>query len=249
MSRFKDHFSGHASEYASFRPKYPDAVADYLARLVVRRHLAWEAGCGSGQFTPLLALHFEHVLAVDASAEQLSNAPPLPNVTYRCAPAEDSGLEAGSVDLVAAAQAAHWFDLSAYYDEVRRVGHPGTVVALMTYSLMRIDERIDSVVGHFYDAKLSPYWPAERQLVEDRYRSIPFPFEEIDAPQFELSAEWTLAQVVGYVETWSGVRALVRREGRRPVDELEHNFAEVWGEASQLRSVRWPLAVRLGRIR
>lgn len=228
------------------RPTYPDALAGYVADLAPGRGLAWEAGCGSGQFTLQLARRFDRVLATDASAEQLAHAPPDPNVEYRRAPAAESGLQVGSIDAAVAAQAAHWFDLDAYYSEIRRVSRPRAVVALITYGLLRIDAAIDRVVEAFYD-RLAAFWPSERRLVEDGYRSIPFPFDEIEAPSFEIEEDWTLEQTLGYIASWSGVRALLRAEGSDALERMGRELAVRWGE-SPVRRIRWPLAMRVGRL-
>jgi len=37
---FKDHFSAHATEYAKFRPHYPDELFEYLASISPRLELA-----------------------------------------------------------------------------------------------------------------------------------------------------------------------------------------------------------------
>jgi ubiquinone/menaquinone biosynthesis C-methylase UbiE len=76
---------------------------------------------GNGQAAVALAARFTGVVATDASAEQVGNAFLHPRVEYRVAPAEASGLEAESVDLVTAAQAVHWFDVPAFFAEARRV--------------------------------------------------------------------------------------------------------------------------------
>ncbi len=245
---FKDHFSRHSGEYSRFRPSYPKRLADFLAGVSPRRGTVWEAGCGSGQLTTLLADRFERVLATDASEEQLANAPVLPNVEYRCVRAEDSGLPSRTADLCVAAQAAHWFDLDAYYTEVRRVGRTGSVVALVTYTLMQVNDSVDEIIRTFYASELADYWPPERRFVETGYADLPFPFEEMDAPAFEMSEEWSLPQLLGYVRSWSGVRALLENAGSRTFDVLEEDLAAEWGESEVRQVIRWPLAMRLGRI-
>jgi trans-aconitate methyltransferase len=107
---FKDHFSRLAAQYAEFRPKYPGALFDLLARVGPGRSRAWDCACGSGQATLDLAERFDAVIATDASAQQVAAAKPHPRVTYRVARAEDSGIEAGSVDVITVAQGLHWFD-------------------------------------------------------------------------------------------------------------------------------------------
>ena len=249
VKRFQDHFSEHADAYASHRPVYPDAFADFLADVAPGRNAAWEAGCGSGQLTTLLATRFRRVIATDASEEQIARAPDLPGVTYRCVRAESTRLPAGMADLCVAAQAVHWFDLDAYYAEVRRVGRKGGVVALATYALMDVDEAVDAVVRAFYNAELDAHWPPERRLVEEGYASLPFPFEEIAMPNFEMYAEWTLDQLIGYIRTWSGVRASVECGGGGAVDAFERDLERAWGDPAARRPVRWPVAGRIGRLR
>lgn len=249
MSRgFADHFSDRAAGYAAHRPRYPRALVDFLADAAPGRERAWEAGCGSGQLTVGLAARFDRVIATDPSAEQLAHAPPHPRIEYRVATAEASGLPDRCADLAVAAQAAHWFDLEGYYAEVRRVARPGAVVALVCYDLLRVGDDVDPIIARFYTDVLGPYWPPERRHVEDGYRSLPFPFDEIPAPDLEMRAEWTLADLLGYVRTWSAVRALERAEGTGAVEALEEELVREWGDGGAPRPVRWPLAVRAGQV-
>lgn len=245
---FKDHFSGHSGAYARYRPTYPEELVEYLAGLCHRRELVWEAGCGSGQLTRLLASRFDRVVATDASAEQLGLAPRIANVEYRHVKAEEGGLPTHSADLCVAAQAAHWFDLEAYYAEVRRAARPAGVIALITYALMRVDEKIDEVIDDFYASMQDGYWPPERRHVESGYATLPFPFEEMMVPSMEMRAEWTLSDLLGYIATWSGVQAMLDAEGIEPLEGLSSRIAAMWGAPEAVRTVRWPLAMRVGRI-
>ena len=247
---FKDHFSEVASAYAAHRPSYPAAVVDFLARIAPARRLAWDAGCGSGQLSVLLAGAFEHVVATDASAEQIGRATSQASVEYRCARAESSGLPERVADLATAAQAVHWFDLPAYYAEVRRVVRPGGIVALISYGVVTVGADLDAVIQPFYRNVLASYWPPERRHVDDGYRSLPFPFVELDAPAFEIRLEWRLPDLVGYVGTWSAVWALEKAEGPGPFTTFCRALEAAWGrgQATTVRTVRWPLVLRVGRV-
>jgi len=245
--RFKDHFSDVAAAYAAHRPSYPAAVVDFLARLAPARRLAWDAGCGSGQLSRLLAGPFERVVATDASPEQIARAAPHPKVEYRCAAAGVSGLLDSVVDLATAAQAAHWFDLPAYYAEVRRVARRGGIAALISYGVVTAGADLDAVIQPFYRGVLAAYWPPERRHVDDGYRSLPFPFEELDAPAFEIRLDWRLEDLVGYIGTWSAVWALQQAEGPGPFATFRRALADAWGAAA-VRTVRWPLVLRVGRV-
>ena len=79
---FKDHFSGHASTYARYRPDYPQELFDYLATLTPRHELALDCATGSGQAAVGLARHYECVIATDGSVAQLKSAQPHQHVVY-----------------------------------------------------------------------------------------------------------------------------------------------------------------------
>jgi SAM-dependent methyltransferase len=248
LSGFKDHFSACAAGYAAYRPRYPAELPEFLASVAPRREVAWEAGCGSGQFTEGLAPHFERVIATDASAEQLARAPTHPRIEYRRARAEESGLPDRCADLVVAVQAAHWFDLPKWSAEARRVGKPDAIVSVAGYGNVYIEGEIDAVVTRFYSEDLGSYWPPERTHLEDGYRNLHFPFERIDVPHFDMVVSWTLDQFLGYVRTWSAVAALERAVGLAAYDRFRAELAEVWGRPETRRILRWPLAVLAGRL-
>jgi SAM-dependent methyltransferase len=245
---FKDHFSRSAASYAAHRPTYPPELVSFLAGISPRNDYAWDCGCGSGQLSTLLAERFQRVYATDASAKQIENAIPHPQVQYACAPAEGSGLGDSVADLIVAAQAAHWFDLAEFYQEVRRVGRPGSIVALVSYRIVEVDERLDPIIGRFYCDVIGPHWPPERKHVEDGYRSLDFPFSEIPAPDMAMSVSWSLSDFIGYVDTWSAVGAMVQTLGREPLDRFNQDLSEAWGSAEQKRTLRWPLSLRVGNV-
>lgn len=246
---FADHFSHVSAGYAAFRPRYPDALFDLLADVSPARDAAWDCATGSGQAAVGLARHFAHVIATDASEAQIAHATPHSHVTYRVAPAEASGLDDRSCDLVTAAQALHWFDRPRFWTEARRVLRPRGVVAVWTYWLFSIAPELDAIVQRFYKHTVGPFWPPERKLTEDRYRSIEFPFEEFTVPEFTIEQRLTLDGVAGYIRTWSATRGFVQRHGRDPVTDLVAELAPAWGEPRTPRLARWPVAVRAGRIR
>jgi SAM-dependent methyltransferase len=248
MSAFKDHFSGIATGYAAFRPHYPAALFDYVAGLCRARRRAWDCACGSGQATLALAERFDSVVATDASAQQLSAAVPHARVSYRVAPAEQSGIEDASIDLVTVAQALHWLDLQRFYAEVRRVLVPQGVLAVWTYGTLRMaDPPIDACLAQFAEQIVGPYWPPERRLVDTGYRDLPFPFIELDAPRLQMEQRWPLPHLAGYLRSWSATVRFIERNGHDPVDELISRLEPLWGAPSQPRVIAWPLSLRVGR--
>lgn len=244
---FPDHFSGHAAAYAKARPTYPPALFAHLAELAPARESAWDAGCGNGQAARALAQHFERVLATDASAKQIEQAEPHPRVEFAVARGEHAPLPDASVDLVTVAQALHWFDVDAFHAEVRRVARPNAIVAEWSYDLMHVTPAVDAVVHHLYRDVVGIYWPPERIHVEDAYAKLPFDFERVDVPDFAMQLEWTLDQLVAYLGTWSSVRRYADDRGEDPVAGLRDELASAWGSEASY-PVRWPLAVRVGRV-
>jgi SAM-dependent methyltransferase len=243
---FKDHFSRQSAAYSRYRPEYPAALVEFVAAQAPERRLAVDCATGNGQAALALAAHFDRVFAVDGSADQLSRARPHPRVQYAAGLAERLPLRGGSVDLVAAAQAAHWFDFERFHAECRRVLAPGGVVALWTYEKFRVNPAVDAVIDDFYAHVVGGDWPAERRYVEQGYRTLPFPWRELPAPVFQLETDWDLGQVMGYLTTWSSVQRYKERTGSDPLPALAARLVAEWPASVALR-LRWPIHLRLGR--
>jgi ubiquinone/menaquinone biosynthesis C-methylase UbiE len=243
----KDNFSSHASTYAQFRPVYPAGLYDFVLRLVSETKLAWDCGCGNGQVAGVLADYFETVEATDISEKQIEFAVRKPNIHYRVAPAEKTNLADESVNLITIAQAIHWFDFEAFYREVHRVSKPGGILAVWCYSLLEINESIDQIIRNFYSDTLGEeYWDAERHFVDEHYQTIPFPFEEIKAPEFSIRVNWGLEHLIGYLNSWSAVQHYIRKNGENPVDLIEDVLKKAWGE-QEILSIKFPLFTRIGK--
>ena len=249
-SDFRDHFSEIASGYAAYRPRYPQALFDFLADEAPARGLAWDCACGNGQATLDLAARFDQVVGTDASAGQLAEAPPHPRIEWRVAREADSGIASASCDLVTVAQALHWLDVGAFFREAARVARPRGLVAVWCYGDVRVDEpRADALVRHCSEMVVGPYWPPERRLVHEGYRSIAMPFDEVEVPDFAMTERWTLEQLLGYIRTWSATDAYRKSRNHDPTLDLEARLLDVWGDPDAPRAVAWPLTVRVGRVR
>ena len=243
---FKDHFSRQSAAYSRYRPAYPDRLIEFVAAQAPARRVAVDCATGNGQAAVALAGHFEAVLAVDGSPSQLSRARPHPRVQYAAAFAEQLPLRDRSVELVVAAQAAHWFDFGRFHAECRRVLAPDGIVALWTYEKFRVNDAVDAVIDDFYVNVVGDDWPPERRYVEQGYRTLPFPWRDLPAPEFELESAWELEQVMGYLATWSSVQRYKERTGLDPLPALEPRLAALWPRPAALR-LRWPIHLRIGR--
>jgi len=249
---FKDYFSGHAADYARYRPTYPAALYDYCATLPARRGLALDCATGNGQAAVGLAERFGRVLGTDASAQQVIAAPPAAsrpgNVLFAVAPAERAPLADASVDLVVVAQALHWLSHAAFYAEVERLLAPGGALAATMYDFLEAGPAIDAAVLALRE-QVDPYWPPERAgTTEAGFAALPFLAREQPAAALTMTREWTLAELLGYLSTWSAVRRFTAARGGDPVAALAPLFAAAWqDDPDTRRSIRWPLMVRIGR--
>jgi ubiquinone/menaquinone biosynthesis C-methylase UbiE len=242
---FSDHFSGVASQYATNRPQYPDALFAWIAEHAPARDVLWDAGCGSGQASVGLAAHFARVIATDASAAQAAAAERRANIAYGVAAELNPALTDASVDVVTVAQAVHWFRRELFWAEAQRVLKPGGLLAVWTYGLTRISRDVDDVVEAFYRDTLREFWPAERMLVETEYRDIGFPWPTVHVPAFAMESSWTCERFIGYLGTWSAVKEYRQRTAADPIPEVQRAIEAVW-PATDVRDVRWPLTVCAG---
>ncbi len=242
---FKDHFSGHSMDYSQYRPHYPVELFAYLSSLCQTQQTAWDCATGNGQAAAMLAEHFSKVIATDASHEQLAQAVKQLGISYHVAPAEHSLIAEQNVDLITVAQAFHWFDQEAFAAEVKRVLKPQGILAIWTYNLLSINPLLDRIIAPLYDDILGDYWAFERTLVESGYAEVSLPFTEIRTPEFRMQSQWNLAQLVGYLQTWSAVKKYEEEQGENPIAMLYDELLKAWGEANNVLVVEWPLSLRV----
>lgn len=249
LYRMKDLFSSGASEYARFRPQYPDALFDYVLSFVPGRQQAWDAGCGNGQTAFTLSRYFEAVLATDISAEQLAQAPLAPNIQYKTESSGTCSLPDQSADLITVSQALHWFQPDDFYREVKRVARANGWIAAWGYNLIRINPAIDAAVDALYTKVLGSYWDAERRHIDQAYAQFPFPFSTIPDPGLYIEDDWLLPQLEGYLRTWSAWKHYRRQHPGKPdpVTMLLQHLKADWPLQERL-PVRFPLFLKMGRV-
>ncbi len=155
-----------SSEYARFRPGYPQSLYDRLAALGIGRpgQRVLDLGTGTGNMARELARRGCHVTGVDISEGQISEAKALASeqgltVDFRVAPAETTGLPSSSFDVITAAQCWLYFDRDRVVAETKRLLAPGG--RLMTCHLGWLPRR-DPVARQTEGLilKYNPQWTA-----------------------------------------------------------------------------------------
>ncbi len=245
----KDNFSAQSKSYASFRPVFPDALYKFIISNVNEFDLVWDVATGNGQSAIKLAPYFKNVFATDISNNQLDHATQLPNVVYKNEPAEHSTLADQSVNLISISQAIHWFQFDTFYKEVKRVAKQGAIIAAFCYSILNIEnEKLNNLLASFY-TESQPYWDNERKYIDEKYQTIPFPFEEIAVPGFSMQYEWSMHQLIGYLETWSANQHYLKLFGTSLVNnDFKKLLSEYWPTKETL-CVQFPVSMRIGRIK
>lgn len=130
-------FSDRVADYLRWRPSYPAAILDFMAERcgLTTDWVVADIGSGTGLLSRLFLDHGNRVIGVEpnremrAAAEEIfADSALFASVGGR---AEETGLAAGSVKLVTAGQAFHWFDSGRARAEFERILEPGGWVTLI----------------------------------------------------------------------------------------------------------------------
>jgi SAM-dependent methyltransferase len=156
-------FSATAPDYARHRPSYPPALIDWIlagARLPAAARVA-DLGCGTGISARLFAARGLRVVGIDPNPMMLERAVAAGGgPAYVRAEAAATGLVDGSVGLVIAAQAFHWFELAPTLAEIGRILAPGGRCAAF-WNL-----RAPGGFNDAYEALLHAWSPEYRELAK-----------------------------------------------------------------------------------
>ncbi|CAO2165379.1 unnamed protein product [Urochloa humidicola] len=253
-------FSKQAAVYAAARPVYPKDLFTKLAALTPHHGLAWDVGTGNGQAAISVAEHYDSVVATDVNEEQLRHATAHPKVRYLHTPNATPGEDLvamlggeGNVDLITVAEAAHWFDLPAFYDIARRVlRRPGGVIAVWGYNF-RVGP-VEDMMTRFFRTTL-PYRDPRTWYCMNGYQDLPFPFDDIglgregEPASLDIDHEMSFEGLIGMLRSGSAVTTGKQQGvdllGEREVKELE----EEWGGASLVRKVTFKAFLLVGTPR
>ncbi|MEQ8338913.1 MAG: class I SAM-dependent methyltransferase [Cyclobacteriaceae bacterium] len=241
----KDHFSTEAEKYAQFRPGYPSKFFDYINEITPHKEIAWDCGTGNGQVAFQLARTFDKVFATDISQSQIDQAIAADNIHYSVQPAEKSSFPDYFFDLIVAAQAIHWFNFDKFYAEVRRTVKNDAILCVVGYGRVSISDEIDQLIDIFYQNIIGLYWDKERKYIDEYYQTIPFPFQELSAPDLSIEVEWKFEHFMGYLNTWSAVKKFISKNNYNPVTELQSALNDHWAE-NTVKKVSFPLLLRVG---
>lgn len=130
-----ERFTDRVDNYVRWRPSYPAELIDHLKNcgVLTGGTVVADIGAGTGIFSRLLVPPAARVYAVEPNDAMRSAAgrQDQPAIVHVKGTAEETTLPDGSVDVIAAAQAFHWFEPAAARAEFARILKPGGRVALI----------------------------------------------------------------------------------------------------------------------
>jgi SAM-dependent methyltransferase len=137
-------FSNRVDNYIRYRPGYPPQLIELLTNEcgLTPNSVIADIGSGTGILSRILLDHGNTVFGVEPNPEMRAAGERL-LASYKkfhsiAATAEATGLPSHSIDLITAAQAAHWFDTERARAEFVRILKPGGWVVLI-WNERRID--------------------------------------------------------------------------------------------------------------
>jgi len=192
----------------NYSPKVYETIIDHHTSTGGKLDLLLDVGCGPGLAARSLAPHFTHVVGLDPSDGMLATARSLGGTTsgsepirYEVSSAEELGanlappIADGSVDLITAANSAHWFDMSGFWPAAARVLRPSGSVAMWTSGEIVADPampaaaELDAAIARHREAHLRPYIVPGNMLTQNRYVDLPLPWTlEKPVQEFDESA-------------------------------------------------------------
>ena len=247
-------FDAVANDYARCRPRYPKAFFSWMADQAPALNRCWDAACGSGQASIGLAGFFDHVEATDLSPKQIAAAEHHPRVHYRHGAAEQSDLNAKSMDAVLVAAAIHWLDVKRFNREASRVLRPGGLLVWMGYEpIQGAPDDLQNWLNSLYHERLDQFWPAERSHVNNCYADLVFPVCNQPIPrEMRMTQHWTRRDLLGYIGTWSALRQASQQmnsnDHRALVNTLSEELNQLWPEDDERLTLQFPLMGRWGRL-
>ncbi|MFN0277392.1 MAG: class I SAM-dependent methyltransferase [Pyrinomonadaceae bacterium] len=137
MSDTIERFSNRVANYVKYRPDYPREIISYLVANcgLTRKSVIADVGCGTGISAKMFLENGNRVFGVEpnssmreAAEEYLAS---FPNFKPVDGTSDETRLANGSVDLVVAAQAFHWFDAEKTRHEFKRILKPDGHVVLI----------------------------------------------------------------------------------------------------------------------
>ena len=225
-----DAFAGTASDYARYRPPYPEGLLSALLARAGNRTggRLLDLACGPGRVALAVADRFSEVWAVDLEPEMVAvgqaeaAAHGISNVVWSVGRAEDLAAPDGSFDLITIGEAFHRLD----QDKVARLAFrwlkPGGCLATMGgFGLLNGNEPWQRLVtdlarewtrSAFPDGWATAAAGAEGGVEQAEARLRRAGFEDVGSYDFAAPVTWTCETIAGFLRSTSVCSARILGE-------------------------------------
>jgi SAM-dependent methyltransferase len=149
-------FSDRVEDYKRYRPSYPAEIVPFLEQhygLSAAEYSIADIGAGTGISSRLFLDHGYRVIGVEPNQEMrqaaIADLQQFETFSIQDGTAEHTGLDDGSIDVLMAAQAFHWFDKAAVRKEFARILKPeGLVILIWNERLIqsRFEQAYDELI-------------------------------------------------------------------------------------------------------
>ncbi|KAJ5301440.1 hypothetical protein PENANT_c009G05575 [Penicillium antarcticum] len=187
----------YAQARSTYHPNFYKALLAHHTRTGGQTKTLIDVGCGPGPATRDLAVYFDRAIGFDASPGMIETAKSLggkslsgEEIEFCVSGAEELGrglkglvVEDGSVDLITAATAAHWFDMPRFWERAGRLLKPGGTVAIWAMNVdgpaddMPNAEAIRAGMDLIRERELEAFFEEGNRLVRGLYVGLPLPWE------------------------------------------------------------------------
>jgi trans-aconitate 3-methyltransferase len=195
----------YAQNRRDYHPSLYQTIFDYHTSSGGQLDTVLDVGCGPGTIGRGLDVHFTRVICLDPSEGMISTARSLHgeestagHIRFEISTAEELGanlsppIEDSSVDLITAANSAHWFDMSGFWPRAARVLKPGGTVAmwaggeLRTHPSMPNAAAIQAAMDKHFEQYLKEFEAPGNVLTRNRYVGLPLPWTLVQpVPEFD----------------------------------------------------------------
>lgn len=272
MSTFSKSSFG-AANYAKFRPTYPPRLYEHILDYHLKHNKSApktvvDFGCGTGQATKALGDHCQQVLGLDPSKTMIDQAlqeDHAQNVDF--AVCDESSLESkvaeNSIDLLTAAEAAHYFSWPQFWDRAAFILKPGGTLALFSYWTFAFPEypEVAQIIDDYAyaDDKCGPHWDSGRDCLNREYVDIkesmdPTKFTDLEyrvnhfdkfrpqEPFEQIKQNVSVDTVISLLKTWSPYFNYKAANPDKPdiADAVLHKISKATGLTADSKvTVKW----------
>lgn len=225
-------FGKTASDYSKHRQGFPDELFEMLQALGVNLAgtRAVDLGTGTGSLARGMARREAAVTGVDPSIDLTEEAKRLDyewgvSTQYVQATAEKTGLESGSVDVVASGQSWWWFDRPAALTEATRILKPGGTLVICSFDWLPLSGNAVELTERLIE-KHNPAWKMgggngqHPDFIDDLELGG---FQQVRSDSRDVGTRYTKEAWRGRIRASAGVGAAMTPE---QVDVFDHELTE-----------------------